>query len=160
MKILIFGAGNLLLSDEGFGVHLIHYLEHRFKFPKDVELFDAGTLGAMASHKIEEANKVYILDVVDAKGRPGDCLRYEKEDFMRKNIPARLSPHQIGIQEMLLVSEMRGRCPKEVVLLGVIPEEMETGTKLSESVEEAMVQVANQLVGELRYAGYSVVARN
>src|SRR5919109_5188116 len=106
MKTLIFGAGNLILSDEGFGVHCIKYLEDRYIFPEGVELFDGGTLGIMVTHKMEEADRVIIVDTVDAAGDPGEVFRYEKADIMLNRLPVKLSPHQIGIQEMLFISEL------------------------------------------------------
>lgn len=150
MKILIFGAGNLLLSDEGFGVHFIRYLERHYTFPASVELFDAGTMGLLAVHKIEESDLVYIVDVVAVDGEPGTVVRYGKEDFMLNRIPVKLSPHQAGVQEMLLVSEMRGHCPDEIYLLGVIPVSTEPGSELSPLLEQRCAEVADALVIELR----------
>jgi hydrogenase maturation protease len=204
MKTLILGAGNLLLSDEGFGVHFIRYLEHYHTgsgarlspaaavpaserslisepklvttrcgwgqprsdhaptaqsgssvepflhvLPPDVELFDAGTLGLMIGHKLEEAERVYIVDVVDTPGTPGTCIRYTKEDFLLQRIPIKLSPHQISVQEMLLVSSLRGRCPEEIYLLGVIPGSLEPGTELSPVLKQRLPELAAQLVSEL-----------
>jgi hydrogenase maturation protease len=165
MKTLILGAGNLLLSDEGFGVHFIRYVERYHTgtaaqrgcsveprlqvLPPDVELFDAGTLGLMIGHKLEEADRVYIVDVVAAPGTPGTCIRYTKEDFLLQRIPIKLSPHQIGVQEMLLVSSLRGRCPKEIYLLGIIPSSLEPGTELSPLLQQRLPELAAQLVSEL-----------
>ena len=150
MKILIVGAGNLLLSDEGFGVHVIRYLERHYTFPESVELFDAGTMGILATHKIEEADWVYIVDVVAADGEPGTVLRYGKDDFMLNRVPVKLSPHQAGVQEMLLVSEMRGHCPDEIHLWGVIPVSIVPGSELSPLLEKRCAEVADTLVIELR----------
>jgi len=150
MKILILGAGNLLLSDEGFGVHFIRHLERNFVLPGSVELFDAGTMGLAATHKIEEADLVYIVDAVSAEGKPGTLLRYGKEDFMLKRMPVKTSPHQAGVQEMLLVSEMRGRCPSEIILLGVIPSSTGPGSNLSPLLEKRLGEIAEVLVRELR----------
>jgi hydrogenase maturation protease len=149
MKTLILGAGNLLLSDEGFGVHFIRYLQQHYALPADVELFDAGTLGLMAGHKLEEADRVYIVDVVAAPGAPGTCLRYAKDDFLLQRIPLKLSPHQVGVQEMLLVSSLRGCCPEEVYLLGIIPCSLEPGTELSPLLQQRLPELAAQLVAEL-----------
>ena len=149
MRTLILGAGNLLLSDEGFGVHFIRYLEEHYTLPPDVELFDAGTLGLMIGHKLEEADRVYIVDVVAAPGTPGTSVRYTKEDFLLQRIPIKLSPHQIGVQEMLLVSSLRGRCPEEVYLLGIIPCSLEPGTELSPLLKQRLPELAAQLVSEL-----------
>ena len=150
MKILILGAGNLLLSDEGFGVHVIRHLEQNFIFPDSIELFDAGTMGIMATHRIEESELVYIVDIVEVDGEPGTVLRYGKEDFMLNRIPVKLSPHQAGVQEMLLVSEMRGRCPDEIHLWGVIPVSTQPGSELSPLLEKRLRDVSDALVGELR----------
>ncbi len=149
MKILILGAGNLLLSDEGFGVHFIRHLEKNYRLPENVELFDAGTMGIMATHKIEEADRVYIIDAIAADGKPGTCLRYNRDDFMLKRLPLKMSPHQMGIQEMLLVSEMRGHCPEQVYLLGVIPASTDPGDKLSPALQQSLIRMAKDLVNEL-----------
>jgi hydrogenase maturation protease len=193
MKTLILGAGNLLLSDEGFGVHFIRHLERhytrahaevgrdvpsapsevtrtrpcqtpsaargalgtarptsrQYSFPPDVELFDAGTLGLMVGHKLEEADRVYIVDTIAAPGAPGTCIRYAKEDFLLERIPIKLSPHQVGVQEMLQVSMLRGRCPAEIYLLGVIPCSLEPGTELSSLLQQRLPEIAAQLVSEL-----------
>ena len=159
MKTLIFGAGNLLLTDEGFGVHFIRYLEAHYSFPPDIELLDAGTMGIMVSHKLEEADRVYIVDIVIAEGQPGQSFRYNKEDFMLKKIPVKMSPHQIGVQEMLLISEMRGRCPNQLFLLGVIPASLELNDALTPLLHRRMIEMADSLVAELRQNGAQIKDR-
>jgi len=156
MMTLILGVGNVLLSDEGFGVHFVRHLQAHYRFPDEVELFDAGTLGLMVTHKLEEAERVYIVDALAAPGKPGEFRRYAKDDFLLKRIPVKLSPHQVGVQEMLLVSELRGRCPKEVYLLGVIPVSLWPGTELSPLLQKRIAELAQQLVQELRAAGHAV----
>lgn len=160
MRTLVFGAGNLLLSDEGFGVHFIRHLEATYEFPPEVELFDAGTLGLMAIHKLEEAGRVYVIDAIAAEGPPGQTRRYEKEDFMLRRIPVKLSPHQTGVQEMLLVSELRGACPEQVTLLGIIPACLDPGVTLSPLLEARLPDLAADLVTELRaLTGAAIPAR-
>lgn len=159
VKTLIFGAGNLLLSDEGFGVHFIRYLERHYVFPPEVELFDAGTMGIMVTHKLEEAQRVYIVDTVEVAGEPGQCFRYSKEEFMLKRIPIKMSPHQIGVQEMLLISELRGHCPEALYLWGVIPASLEPGSELTPRLRRVVAEMAGELVEELRKLGGVVEAR-
>ncbi|MGO8678419.1 MAG: HyaD/HybD family hydrogenase maturation endopeptidase [Limisphaerales bacterium] len=171
MNTLILGTGNLLLSDEGFGVHFIRRLEQHYRFPEEVALLDGGTMGLMLAHEIEQAERVYIVDALIPPEPPekttpplsslvpGCCVRYAKEDFMLKRIPLKLSPHQAGVQEMLLVSELRGRCPKEVFLLGVIPESLAPGCTLSPRLEQRLGPMADDLVAELRGLGFHVTGR-
>jgi hydrogenase maturation protease len=157
MKILIFGAGNLLLSDEGFGVHFVNYLQDNYVFPEDVELYDGGTLGIMVTHMLEDADHVYLVDVIDAKGEPGDIYRYEKDDFMLGKLPIKMSPHQIGIQEVLSLSEIRDRCPEKISLFGVIPSSYEAGVELSTLLADKLLGLAELVVGELRVAGHLII---
>ncbi|GAB4273260.1 MAG: hypothetical protein Kow0092_28540 [Deferrisomatales bacterium] len=144
-SVLIFGAGNLLLSDEGFGVHFVRHLERQGALPPGVELFDAGTLGIMAAHVLERARSVILVDTVAAPGRPGEVREYSKEDILLDRIPAKLSPHQIGIQEVLLLGELRGRAPEEILFLGVIPERLDPGTRLSPACSRALEPVARRV---------------
>lgn len=156
MKTLIFGAGNLLLADEGFGVHCIRHLEKHYTFPDNVELYDGGTLGIMVTHKFEEAEQIYLLDVIEGAGTPGELRRFEKDDIMLNRIPVKLSPHQIGIQETLLLSEMRGFCPDKVTLLGVLPVSLDASCQLSPLVEGRLEEVARIIVADLACQGVEI----
>lgn len=159
MKTLIFGAGNLLLSDEGFGVHCIRHLEKNYIFPDSVELYDGGTLGIMVTHKFEEAEQIYILDVIDGEGTPGELRRFEKEDIMLDRIPVKLSPHQIGIQETLLMSELRGFCPERVTLLGVLPVSLAAGDQLSATVQGRLEDIAGIIIEDLAEQNIAVMRK-
>ncbi len=159
MQTLIFGAGNLLCSDEGFGVHFIKYLEQHYCFEDDVELYDGGTLGIMVTHLLEEADRVYLVDVVEVEGQPGDILRYEKEQFLLGRLPIKMSPHQIGIQEVLTLSDLRGRTPDQVSLFGIIPESYAAGVELSATLAARLPSLAELVVGELREAGHRISVR-
>ncbi|RII26916.1 MAG: hypothetical protein CXR30_15950 [Geobacter sp.] len=156
MKTLIFGAGNLLLSDEGFGVHFIKYMQENYLFPEEVELYDGGTLGIMVTHMLEDADRVYLVDVIDAPGEPGDIYRYEKDDFMLGRLPVKMSPHQIGIQEVLTLSDIRDRCPSQVSLFGAIPASYDAGVELSPMLAGKLPGLAELVVGELTASGLAV----
>ncbi len=151
-KTLVLGAGNLLLSDEGFGVHFVRHLEKHHPLPSWVEVVDAGTLGLMIAHKLEEASRVYIIDTVFAEGAPGKVLRYGRDEILFRTIPIKLSQHQAGIQEMLLVSELRGRCPQEITLIGVIPATLQPGCALSPALAQLLAPLAQELAAELQAA--------
>ncbi len=157
MKTLIFGAGNLLCSDEGFGVHFIKYLEKHYRFRDDVELYDGGTLGIMVTHLLEEADRVFLVDVVAAAGEAGDVFRYEKDEFLLGKLPIKMSPHQIGIQEVLFLSDLRGRTPDQVSLFGIIPASYEAGVELSPTLAAKLPGLAEMVVAELQAAGHEII---
>ncbi|HEY4745330.1 MAG TPA: HyaD/HybD family hydrogenase maturation endopeptidase, partial [Desulfuromonadaceae bacterium] len=139
-----------------FGVHFVKYLQDNYRFPEEVELYDGGTLGIMVTHWLEEADRVYLVDVIEAKGEPGEIYRYERDDFMLGRLPVKLSPHQIGIQEVLALSEIRGRCPEQVSLFGVIPASYDAGVELSPVLAEKLPGLAGLLMEELLAAGHVV----
>jgi hydrogenase maturation protease len=159
MQVLIYGAGNLILSDEGFGVHFVRYLEESYQIPENVELYDGGTLGIMVHFKFEEADKVILVDVVDAAGEPGDIFRYDREEIMLKRIPVKMSPHQIGLQEMLLLGEMRDAPKSELTFFGIIPASLDPGDRLSPPLQQGLEKVASLVVQELKSVGVELLPR-
>jgi len=149
MKISIFGAGNTLLSDEGFGVHFVRYLQSRYGFPENIDVVDAGTMGMLASGFIENYDYVFIIDVVEIKDKPGTILIYDYDDIRLNKMPAKLSPHQIGVQEMLLMCDIRGVSPDNLKLISVVPESMTIGDSLSKTLKNCLKEVENILLKEL-----------
>lgn len=134
------GIGNLLLTDEGIGVHAAKELSKR-KFSENVSVYDAGTLGLLSAHMYEGSDLLILIDAVDTNGEPGQVFRYSKDDIMLNRIPVKLSPHQIGFQETLLVSELRGQCPPEVIFFGAIPASLDSGVELSANGKKALEEI-------------------
>lgn len=156
MQVLIYGAGNLILSDEGFGVHFVRHMEEVYRIPENVELYDGGTLGIMVHFKFEEADRVFLVDVVQAEGEPGDIFRYEREDIMLKNIPVKMSPHQIGLQEMLLISEMRDAPKPDLTFFGIVAGSLEPGDQLTPPLQAGLEKVAKLVIEELNKVGIQI----
>jgi len=154
---LVYGAGNTLVSDEGFGVHLIEFLRSNWDFPADVELLDGGTLGIMTGYRVEEVDHLILVDVLDAEGPPGEIRRYDLHDLLLDRLPVKLSPHQIGIQEMLSLSALRGRLPATATLFGVIPASYAAGLELSPALAKALPKVAALVVAELERQGHRLI---
>jgi len=156
MQILIYGAGNLILSDEGFGVHFVRHMEEVYQVPENVELYDGGTLGIMVAFKFEESDKVILVDVVKLEGEPGDVFRFEREDIMLKKIPVKMSPHQIGLQEMLLISEMRDAPKPDLTFFGIIAGSLEPGDQLTPPLQAGLEKVAALVIEELKSVGVEI----
>jgi hydrogenase maturation protease len=159
MKVLVFGAGNILLGDEGFGVHMIRRLEENYAAPENVELYDGGTMGIFATHKLEEAGHIIIIDTLNTDGQPGEIRTYGLDDIRLNRIPAKMSPHQIGLQEVLLISEVRGNVPESVKLFGVIPQSLEGSLELTPLLEEKLAEVEKLLLKELECLGITLKRR-
>ncbi len=154
-KTLILGVGNLILSDEGVGVRVIERLQEEYELPEDVQVLDGGTLGLDLLYYLEGVQHLLIVDAVETGQGPGSLIRLDGED-----VPAflsiKMSPHQIGIPDMLFAAKLRDIYPPEVVLLGVQPEVLETGLELSPLVAAQVSPLVDQIRGELERWGLVV----
>jgi hydrogenase maturation protease len=150
MKVIVFGAGNLLLADEGLGVHFVRRMNEKYEERPDIEFYDGGTMGILATHKLEEAAHVIIVDSLDSEGEAGELRVFSKEDIMLNNIPAKMSPHQIGLQEVLLLSEIREKAPATITFYGVIPESLDSSVELSEPVAATLDKIEEMVIEEVK----------
>lgn len=157
-KTLVLGLGNLLLSDEGFGVQAVARLRDRFTFPTDVELVDGGTLGLGLLPALEDADRILVLDVVELKRPAGTLARLGWDDLPRA-LQIKISPHQETAQEAFGMLEFRRGRPEAFEVVGVQPGSLELGLELSPPVQVAMEPALQQAVETLRAWGHAVEAR-
>lgn len=99
-KILIAGIGNLLLTDEGAGVHIIRELSKR-KLPDNVELVDIGTASFDLLTFMEGKDKVIIIDAIAVDDEPGTLYKLSPDDIISGKQKLLTSLHQFGIPEVL-----------------------------------------------------------
>lgn len=156
MKTVVFGAGNLLLSDEGLGVHLVRRMNQKYMPSDDVEFYDGGTMGILATHKLEETSHVIIVDSLEASGEPGELRIYKKDDIMLDKIPAKMSPHQIGLQEVLTLSELREKAPDTITFYGVIPASLDSSVELSPEAAKQLDVIEEMIINELKGMGITL----
>lgn len=155
MTIRIIGLGNVLMSDDGFGPYVVRVLEACYDLPRHVEVIDAGTPGLDLTPHILDADVVMFVDTVSAEGRPGDVHQFGLPDILDR-APG---PHDPGVKEALLTVAAACGGPKDVLLIGVIPEWIATGVSLSGSVRSAVPQAIGALVTELERRGARVKPR-
>lgn len=152
MKTLVLGVGNVLLSDEGIGVHIVRLLRERYGFPQEVEILDGGTLGLDLLPYVEAADRLLIVDAVQMDAPPGTMVRLEGTE-----VPAVLSlkysPHQVGLTDLLAVARLRGRAPAEIVLWGVQPASLEVGLELSPTIAAQVEPLVRNVLAELQRWG-------
>lgn len=154
-KTLVLGLGNLLLSDEGFGVQAVARLRDRFTFPADVELMDGGTLGLGLLPALEDADRIVVLDVVDLRKPPGTLARLGWDDLPRA-LQIKVSPHQETAQEAFGMLEFRRGRPAGFEIVGVQPGSLELGLELSPPVEAAMEATIEETLRILAGWGHRV----
>jgi hydrogenase maturation protease len=162
-RTLILGVGNLLLSDEGVGLRVLERLAANYELPEEVQTLDGGTLGLDLLYYLESANghpleNLLIIDAVEMGKEPGTLLRLEG-DQVPAFLSFKVSPHQIGIPDMLFAAKLRSLYPRNVVLWGVQPGVLETGLDLSPPVAAQVDVSVSKVVEELTRWGYHLTPR-
>lgn len=146
--ILILGIGNLILKDEGFGVHVVRRMAD-MPLPPDVEVMDGGTMGLDLLYHIEGRKKVIAIDVVKADSPPGTLYRFTDSDIENHKGMLR-SAHEIDFSYVLKTAEHLGNKPDEVVFIGVTPQDIDVAIGLSPVLEEKISQVIELVMKEIK----------
>jgi hydrogenase maturation protease len=146
---VVLGLGNLLFSDEGFGIHAVRMLhtQHGSQFP--VEWIDGGVLGLNLLPLVEECSHLLVLDAVDA-GQPDGALVEMRHDEIPLYIGVKMSEHQIGFQEVLAMAKFRERYPAHLYLVGAQPADLSVGVGLSPAVTATLPAATQRAVAILR----------
>lgn len=148
-KIAVLGIGNVLIGDDAFGPYVVNSFAAAFDVHPDVHVLDVGTPGLDLVPHLAGYDTVIIVDTVRSNGEPGDMRFYDKADVLKHAPRPRLNPHDPGLKDTLLMLDLIGSGPSEVVLIGVVPSEVKTGTGLSpilqKTVTPAMLAVAETL---------------
>ena len=145
----VLGVGNIILSDEGFGVRVVEYLEKNFTFPENVSLIDGGTLGVELTHFITGTRRLLIVDSIDGGVAPGTTFHL-RGDEIHAHFAQKISAHEVGIQEVLTILELSGKKIPCVELIGVQPFSLEAGVELTEPMKKFVPMFADKAVEILK----------
>ena len=156
IPLLVLGLGNVLLGDDGAGVTAVDYVTRHFAAPEGVSLLDGGTLGMSLLPLLSSADRVILVDAVAADAPAGSLVRLEGEDVAHASLH-RLSPHQVGVADLLDGARLVGRLPATLVLLGVVPASIELEVGLSPAVAASIPELAELVVEDAARLGYPFV---
>ncbi len=145
MKTLVLGIGNLLLGDEGVGVHAAHALMAQ-DHPSDVTVLEVGTAILDALPAIEQADRIIVLDAIKADGLPGSVYRLPFDECEHSQCIA--SMHGFDLSRVLVLAGCTHT--PEVLVIGVEPERMTWSLELSPKVQEALPILLLEVAKELR----------
>lgn len=142
-KLLVLGVGNILLQDEGIGVHAIHefWKEKEAWDEALVDFIDGGTFTQDIFYLFEAYENILVLDIVRANHAPGTIYSLE-EDQLRKNKKQMLSLHDIDLLDSLGMAEMRGNRPY-LRVIGIEPQVIDWGTELTPALANAFDDYMN-----------------
>jgi len=154
-RTLVLGVGNLLLSDDGFGIHTIQRLQDAVQLPEEVQVLDGGTAGLDLLYHLEGISRLIIVDAVAAGEPPGTVTRISG-DRVPSYISLKMSPHEIGMPDMLMAAKLRDLYPDEVLVLGVQPQTLDVGIELSPVVADQVDVLVEAILDQLEAWGIDV----
>ncbi|MBI5067124.1 MAG: hydrogenase maturation protease [Deltaproteobacteria bacterium] len=158
-RILVIGLGNVLLGDEALGPEVVALLESRYLLPDGVEALEIGTQGLDLVPFISGCEVLVVVGSLHGKGRPGEVRVLDREAVMRNDAEYRMSPHAFGLRGHLLTLEFGGGAPREVVVVGAIPEDVELRSGLTPALKGAVPAVLEALVQVLSRLGAAPALR-
>lgn len=158
-KIAVLGLGNILLSDEGVGVHAVNALKNKYIFSPGIEIIDGGTMGLDLLPLFQSQDKILIIDAVDFGRMPGATGVLEGD-----NIPSvlnvKLSVHHIGLSDLLFTTKLMRTTPPEVCLVGMQPKSLDVGLDMTEEVRVQLDRVIQLAIQKLKEWNIECVLRS
>ena len=133
-KTLILGVGNYILSDDGLSVHVLERLQADHSIPEDIQMIDGGTCGLDLLQYLEGVSNLIIIDAIKTRdGIPGSIIRLNG-DQVPAYLSLKISPHDIGLPDLLATAKLRDLYPEKIVVFGIQPASLELGVELSPEV--------------------------
>jgi hydrogenase maturation protease len=141
---LVLGFGNILLGDDGAGVHLVAQLrvelgDHAAQF------IDGGTMSFSLLNYVEAADSMLVVDAADTNGPPGSISVLEgaaMDEFLKTT--RRRTVHEVGLIDLLDMARLHGCLPGRRALLCIQPLRIDWSETLSAPVSKALPEAALQ----------------
>jgi hydrogenase maturation protease len=152
LSTLLLGIGNILLGDEGIGVRAIEAFQARYRIPDGVDVVDGGTTGMGLLDLIAGRDQVIIVDAVRMDAAPGTIVRLDG-DAIPPGLRQRISPHHLGIGDVLAVLSVIDEAPKALTVIGIEPADLDFGVGLSPEIAARVDDLVAAVAAEFARLG-------
>lgn len=149
-SVLVLGIGNLLMGDEGVGVHFARRME-TVTLPANVDVLDGGTAGFQLMEAIEQHDYIIMVDAT-LDGAPAGSIREVRPRFAA-DFPKALSTHDIGLKDLVEGLYLLGKAPDICLYTVAIETVQPLHVGLSPKVEAVLPELIARTMAKLkRYA--------
>ena len=150
--ITILGLGNILMNDDGFGVHFIRWFENRWTLPDAVQIVEGGVMAYTLLEPVCNCRHLIVIDVLKIDDEPGAIYRFTQAEIEQK-LPPPTSAHEVQFLDVLFKAELLGEIP-EVVFLCIVPMDFQDmNLELSPLLREKFPVMEKFLLEELERHG-------
>ncbi|MGO9317063.1 MAG: hydrogenase maturation protease [Terracidiphilus sp.] len=149
-KTLVLGLGNVIMGDEGVGVHVVRAIEQslaKHPLPANVECLDGGTGGFVLLEPLQEADRIILIDAA-ADGNPPGTVTRTTPRFSR-DYPPTLTAHDIGVKDLLDVFYIQGGSPDVVLYAIAIDPQQPISMELTPEIAKAAKVAVAEILAEL-----------
>ncbi|MFV8395607.1 HyaD/HybD family hydrogenase maturation endopeptidase [Corynebacterium hindlerae] len=152
-KVTVIGIGNPIMTDDAVGLAILRRLQggsddelawvpSRHQAPSspvddDVEYIDGGTSGMELLPLIQDAQDLLILDALAGPGAPGSVVTLVGDQIPRL-LNSKLSPHQVGLLDLLSAARLLGREPERVGVVGIVVQDTDLNVGMTPEVKAAI----------------------
>ena len=154
-SIVVLGVGNILLTDEGLGVHVVKELKENYNFTPEISLIDGGTMGMELLTYMRGMKRILLIDAINGGEAPGTVYEFphrELEQYFTEHI----SVHEVGMQDILRIRAIQDNPLEDAIVIGVEPESLEIGFEPSAPVQAVLPEVKERVLRVLRNWGVQV----
>ncbi|HEX7191486.1 MAG TPA: hydrogenase maturation protease [Thermoanaerobaculia bacterium] len=159
MRVAVFGIGNVLAHDDAVGPSVARILDADYSFPDNVVVEDLGTPALELPTHLAGFDHVILIDAVAAAAEAGTVRLYRRDDILRNPPGLRISPHDPSLKETLLMLDLLGEAPEDIVLVGIVAKEANMGIGISPEVAASFPAAVRAVITELERLGISVEPR-
>jgi len=147
----VLGLGNVIMGDEGVGVHVVRAIEQSLAtrpLPANVECLDGGTGGFNLLEPLQEAGRIILIDAAADGNHPGTVTRTMPR--FSRDYPPTLTAHDIGVKDLLDVFYIQGGSPDVILYAITIDPQQAISMELSPEIAKAADVAVAEILAELR----------
>jgi hydrogenase maturation protease len=149
-KVAVIGVGNLLMGDDGIGIHVVRELD-KLKLPENIEVYDAMTNSFMVLEYMDGADKAIIVDAYRGDKKPGSIYKFRfNPDEHKYTDRMELSLHDVDFIDALNSGRHAYNYPPEIVIIGVEPENVYLSMELSTTLKNAIPRIIKEIFAEIK----------
>ena len=154
-EIVLLGVGNILLTDEGLGVHVVEDLKANYTFTPQISLIDGGTMGMELLTYMRGMKKILLIDAVNGGEAPGTIYEFPHRE-LEQYFTDHISVHEVGMQDILRIRAIQENPLEDAIVIGVEPESLDVGFEPSAPVQKALPEVKERVLRVLREWGVQI----
>ena len=154
-SIVVLGVGNILLTDEGLGVHVVEDLKANYTFTPQISLIDGGTMGMELLTYMRGMKKILLIDAVNGGEAPGTIYEFPHRE-LEQYFTDHISVHEVGMQDILRIRAIQENPLEDAIVIGVEPESLDVGFEPSAPVQKALPEVRDRVLRVLREWGVQI----